>query len=137
MPGNRSDRQDASPATAIAPTVTGTIVVRVPADGWPGGGLAEALGDGFLVTASEHILADVVVLVGVGVSTVRQLRQLQPRLGIVVHSTQVDVVDMIAAGADVALTDAPLLEVAARIRAVARRLGVPSASNQRTLPPTP
>lgn len=101
-------------------------MVRVAAGGWPGGGLAEALGDGFLVTASHHVVRDVVVLVGVTAATVRQLRRRQPRVGIVVYSTRAGVIDLLSAGADVAVAPAPpLIEVAARIRAVSRRLRPP------------
>jgi len=97
-------------------------VVWVPAGGWPGDGLAEALGDGFLVTASDQIVADVVVLTGVTVSDVAMLRKSQPLVGIVVHTTRDATVAMLTAGADIAVSAEPLAEIAARIRAVARHL---------------
>lgn len=102
--------------------VSRLIVVRVPAGGWPGDGLAEALGDGFLVTASDQIVADVLVLTGCAVSEVRRLRKQQPSVGIVVHTTRDATVDMLTAGADIAVGADPLAEIAARIRAVARHL---------------
>lgn len=98
------------------------VVVRVPGGQWSGKDLAGALGAGFLVTTTDQILADVILLTGVNVTDVQTLRKRQPRIAIVVHTTPSEVVDMLTAGADVAVSTAPLAEVAARIRAVARNL---------------
>lgn len=119
MPGSRAVRRGASADT--------TVVVRVPADGWPGDGLAGALGDGFLVIASQHLVPEVVVWADDTATAVRRPRHRQPQAGIVAHTTDNAVVDVLRTCADVAIADAPLLEVAARIRPVARRLRMPRA----------
>lgn len=115
-----SDRRGTGPPPASKPTPI--VVVRVPAGQWPGKDLAGALGAGFLVTTTDQILADVILLTDVNVTDVQNLRKRQPRIAIVVHTTPSEVVDMLTAGADVAVSTAPLAEVAARIRAVARNL---------------
>ena len=101
------------------------FVVRLAADGWPGRDLAPMLGDGFLVTGSEDIVADVLLLNNVPAEAVRDLRRRHATVGIVVHSSPARVIDMLTAGADHAVTTTPLAEVAARIRATARHLVAP------------
>lgn len=98
------------------------FVVRVPETGWPGPTFGDLLGERFIVTATTDLVADVVLLDGATVAEVEEHRRRQPEVGVVVHSVGAEAIEMLNAGADAVVALEPLVEVAARVQAVLRRL---------------
>ena len=89
------------------------------------GDFVRLLGEDFVVTVTDLILADVVV--GVSVAAVRQLRERDRAVGVVVRTSPTAVVEMLGAGADVAVVGTePQVEIAARILSIERRLLEPA-----------
>lgn len=98
------------------------FIVRPAASGWPGSAFSQILGDQFIVTLSEALLPDVVLLDGVSAAAVAEIRRRHQGVGIVVHTTTIRTAEMLDAGADVVVGLEPLVEVAARVQALVRRL---------------